>query len=145
MTSPNSVATILEREILPSIAEWLRRVNFLSDLKGIPLSSADRTAHLPQLYHDIASRLRLPKGAHLPVSHAATMHGKKRRDQGYSAAMLVEESRLFQTVTFRTLNLHLSELDLGQLLLDVIVIADEADLQLMQAVCGLEAQVPSVA
>ena len=47
--------------------------------------------------------------------------------------MLVEESRLFQ-VTFHTLDLHQSELDQGQVLADVTVIADEVDLQLMQAV-----------
>jgi hypothetical protein len=48
--------------------------------------------------------------------------------------MLVEESRLFQVVTFHTLDLHQSELDQGQVLADVTVIADEVDLQLMQAV-----------
>ena len=68
------------------------------------------------------------------VSSAATAHRQLRRLQGYSPAMLVEESRLFQVVTFHTLHLHQSELDQGQLLLDVMVIADEVDLQLMQAV-----------
>jgi hypothetical protein len=48
--------------------------------------------------------------------------------------MLVEESRLFQVVTFQTLHLHQGELDHDQLLADVAVIADEVDLQLTQAV-----------
>jgi hypothetical protein len=48
--------------------------------------------------------------------------------------MLVEESRLFQVVTFQTLHRHRGELDQKQLLLDVALIADEVDLQLMQAV-----------
>jgi hypothetical protein len=51
--------------------------------------------------------------------------------------MLVEESRLFQVVTFETLHRHQGELDKDQLLLDVVVIADEVDLQLMQAVTQL--------
>jgi hypothetical protein len=37
-------------------------------------------------------------------------------------------------VTFQTLQLHQCELDPNQLLLAVMVIADEADLQLAQAV-----------
>lgn len=69
------------------------------------------------------------------------MHGQARRLQGYSPTMLVEESRLFEVVTFHTLHLHQSELDQGQLLADIIVIADEVDLQLMQAVGGWETPV----
>jgi hypothetical protein len=48
--------------------------------------------------------------------------------------MLVEESRVFQVVTFQTLRLHQSELDKDQLLSDIVVIADEVDSQLGQAV-----------
>jgi hypothetical protein len=129
-----SVATILEREHETTIKEWLRRVNLLSTLTCIPLSDEDRTLHLPSLFRDLACRLRLTKDAHLPISTAANEHGQRRQRQGYSPAMLVEESRVFQVVTFQTLHLHQGELDQSQLLLDVMVIADEVDLQLMQAV-----------
>ncbi len=131
---PESVATILEREIEPAIKEWLRRVNLLPELTRIPLNDDDRVAHLPKLFGDLTSRLRLAQGSHLPSSTAAVRHGQARRLQGYSPAMLVEESRLFQVVTFHTLHLHQSELDQSQLLANVMVIADEVDLQLMQAV-----------
>jgi hypothetical protein len=134
---PKSVATILEREVAPTIKEWLRRVNLLPAPTHVPLNDEDRSFHLPKLYRDLVCRLRLAKDAHLPKSIAATEHGKRRRDQGYSPAMLVEESRLFQVVTFETLHRHQGELDKDQLLLDVVVIADEVDLQLMQAVTQL--------
>jgi len=129
-----SVAAILERELAPTVREWLRRVNLVSELTAIPLSDADRTGHLPKLYADLISRLRLLKDASRPLSANATAHGQKRREQGYSAAMLVAESRIFQVVTFGMLHLHHSELDQKRLLLDVMVIADEADAQLMGAV-----------
>jgi hypothetical protein len=131
---PKSVATILERELEPAIKEWLRKVNLLPALTCIPLNDNDRALHLPKLFNDLVCRLRLATDAHLPVSTAATAHGQARRRQGYSPAMLVEESRLFQVVTFHTLHLHQSELDQRQVLLDVVTIADEVDLQLMQAV-----------
>jgi hypothetical protein len=51
--------------------------------------------------------------------------------------MLVEESRVFEVATFGTLHLHQSELDQNQVLSDVMVIADEADAQLMETVRGL--------
>ena len=131
---PKSVATILERERETTIKEWLRRVNLLPTLTHIPLSDNDRSQHLPKLFHDLVCRLRLANDAHLPVSTSATAHGQARRLQGYSPAMLVEESRLFQVVTFQTLHLNQSELEQSQVLADVVIIADEVDLQLMQAV-----------
>jgi len=130
-----SVASILERELALTVREWLRRVNLVPELTDIPLSDADRTSHLPKLYSDLISRLRLPEGDRPPISVTAAAHGLKRQEQGYSPAMLVEESRIFQVVTFGMLHLHLEELDQRQLLLDVI--ADEADAQLMGAVRSL--------
>jgi hypothetical protein len=129
-----SVETILERECETAIKEWLRRVNLLPELTCISLSDGDRTLHLTKLYQDLACRLRLAKNACLPISTDAADHGQKRRLQGYSPAMLVEESRLFQVVTFETLDLHRDELDEDQVLSAVMVIADEADLQLGRAV-----------
>jgi hypothetical protein len=132
-----SVADILEREIEPTIKEWLRRVNLVPELTDIPLSDADRTGHLPKLYHDLISRLRLAKDAQPLISTAAAAHGRVRHAQGYSASMLIEESRVFQVATFGTLHLHQSELDQRRVLLDVMVIADEVDAQLMETVRSL--------
>ena len=140
-----SVADILERELQPTIKEWLRRVNLVPELTDIPLSDADRTGHLHKLYHDLICRLRLPKDAHPPISTAAAAHGQVRRAQGYSASMLIEESRLFQVTTFGTLRLHQSELDQSLVLLDVMVIADEVDAQLMETVRSLMGAKPAEA
>jgi hypothetical protein len=134
MTKTKSVADILELELDATIKEWLRRVNLVPDLTEIPLSDADRTGHLPKLFQDLICRLRLAKDATPPISIAATAHGKMRLAQGYSASMLIEESRVFQVSTFRTLHLHQSKLDQNQVLLDVMIIADEVDAQLKETV-----------
>src|SRR5258708_27841154 len=128
----SSVADILERELKPTIKEWLRRVNLVPELTNTKLSDADRTGHLPKLYHDLISRLRLAKDAHPPISIAAATHGKVRLAQGYNASMLIEESRVFQVATFGTLHLHKSELDQNQLLLAEGVLAEGVDAQLME-------------
>jgi hypothetical protein len=65
---------------------------------GIPLSDADRTGHLPKLYFDLISRLRVAKNVLPPISVAASAHGQMRRSQGYSAGMLIEESRVLQVI-----------------------------------------------
>jgi hypothetical protein len=132
-----SVADILERELGPTIKDWLRRVNLVPALTDVPLSDADRTGHLPKLYFDLISRLRLAKNTLPSLSVAAGAHGQMRHAQGYTAGMLIEESRVFQVATFGALQLHLGELDQNQVLLDVMVIADEVDAQLMEAVRSL--------
>jgi hypothetical protein len=129
-----SVAAILERELDFTIEEWLKRVNLAPELTKISLSDSDRTGHLPRLFHDLIYRLRLPRDTEPPISIAAAEHGKVRFAQGYSAPMLVEESRIFQVTTFRTLQIYHRRLNQNEVLLDVMTIADEADGQLAETV-----------
>jgi len=129
-----SVAVILKRELDSTIKEWLRHVKLVPALIAIPLTDAERTGHLPKLFADVLTRLRLARGAEPPLSITASAHGKLRFSQGYSVPMLVEESRIFQVTTFGTLHLHQNELDQNRVLSDVIIIADEADRQLTESV-----------
>jgi hypothetical protein len=129
------VASVLERETQTTITEWYGRVEDEADLVKIPLSREDRCAHLPELFRDLVVRLRnpLPLGSRALVSPDAHAHGCMRRDQGYTAAMMVEESRMLQVSIFQTLQLHLEETESGVLLLHIMAIADEVDSQLAQA------------
>jgi hypothetical protein len=138
LKTAESVADILERELDPTINEWLKRVNLVPELTKIPLSDSDRTGHLPKLFNDVISRLRLPRDFEPPLSMAVTVHGRIRFEQGYSLSMLVEESRIFEVATFRTLHLYQNKLDQSQVLLDVITIAGEVDRQLGETVSGFE-------
>jgi hypothetical protein len=129
------VASVLERETQVTIDNWYTRVEAELDLVSVPLSRKDRCAHLPEMFRDLVSRLRnpLPLGTRALTSVAAHNHGSLRRDQGYSAAMMVEESRMLQVSIFQTLQLHVEDTEPGVLLLYVMVIADEVDSQLAQA------------
>ena len=137
-TSPkggDSVATILESEARSITKEWLRRINDDENLCAIELDDRTRSSHLGQLFKDLAHRLRnpLPLGTKGERSNSAHEHGLTRRKQGYSAAMLVEESRIVQVSIFDTLHKNEHRLDFKVLLPDVMVIADEVDLQLAEA------------
>jgi hypothetical protein len=125
-----SVATILERELTPTIARWMKRVEDLPTLTSIPLTYQERTGHLPRLLKDLIIRLRLDKDEKQPATTSAQDHGKVRSQQGYSVAMLIEESRLLQVSIFDTLRLNQATLDVQVMMLDVMTIADECDLQL---------------
>ena len=127
-----SVADILERELSTLIEEWLERVEKERDLTNVRLSHDDRTGHLPHLIHDVIVRLRLDAGTKAPISKAAADHGDLRRAQGYTVAMMVEESRLLQVSIFTTLHKNVKQLDFGALLPDIVTIADEVDAQLKE-------------
>ncbi|HEY5029955.1 MAG TPA: hypothetical protein VIK39_16220 [Candidatus Angelobacter sp.] len=129
-----TVATVLERELRPTIARWMKRVDGVPDLTKIPLSEEQRMGHLPQLIEDLIIRLRLKKGEEMPETTSAHNHGKVRFDQGYSVPMMVEESRLLQVSLFETLHLNQKSLDTNILLEDVMTIADECDAQLKHTV-----------
>jgi DNA-binding response OmpR family regulator len=128
-----SVASILERELDTTIQNWLDLVEKDEELTCISLSRAKRTGHLPRLLEDLIFRLRQPKGSDGSSSRAARDHGEVRRKQGYTASMVVEESRILQVSVFSTLQRNLSTVDFSKVLLDVVIIADEIDLQLKQA------------
>jgi len=127
-----SVADILERELNPVIHDWLALVEKQEDLMSVALSYEDRTGHLPALLREVIVRLRLDAGTTAPLSLAASHHGDLRRKQGYTVAMVVEESRLLQVCLFTTLHQNTRRIEYSKLLLDVVTIADEVDAQLKQ-------------
>jgi DNA-binding response OmpR family regulator len=138
----DTVATILEEGTAATISDWLVRVDSERHLFSVHLADKDRSSHLPQLFHDLVSRLRnpLPLGHHALESPTATAHGKARREQGYTAAMLVEESRMLQVSIFQTLQNNLFRVNFSLLLVGVMAIADEVDSQLAQSMSGYIAE-----
>lgn len=139
------VATILERYALSTIREWLARVNQSNSLARIEVNDSDRTGHLRTLLQELIQRLRAPHldEGRAKFSRAALEHGKIRKQQGYTPAMLVEESRILQVCIFKTLRSNLSAVDLALVLTDVMTIADEVDSQLTQAMSSFSEKTSS--
>jgi len=129
-----SLATILEEGTLATISDWLVRVDNDRLVLSIAMDDGARCAHLPQLFADLVYRLRspLPLGSRALISAAAAKHGLSRRKIGYTAAMMVEESRMLQVSIFQTLQNNLHRVNFSLLLVGVMAIADEVDSQLAQ-------------
>jgi DNA-binding response OmpR family regulator len=115
-----SVASIIDSDSQRIIQLWLSRVKNHRELISL---------------RDLVARLRRPRsvdGKH-PDSKAAHEHGRLRRKQGYTAALMVEESRMLQVSIFQILQANLDRVDFSLVLVDVMTIADEVDSQLCQA------------
>jgi DNA-binding response OmpR family regulator len=149
LTAKERVAEILQRCTSLIVEDWLTNVKKSKDLKSVSLSDQERTGYLPKLIDDLILRLRSP---HITIqegesvfSAAAVAHGKMRRLQGYTSAMLVHDSRILQVTLFGTLQKNLGALDFSLLLPDVMTIADEVDSQLTQAMEGYTSVVGTTA
>ena len=133
-----SVATILEENVQETIDDWYQRLGDEKLLRGPSIDKESRASHLPDLFRELIHRLRnpIPPDSAPEVSRAATAHGLLRLKQGYSAAILIEESRCLQVSIFHTLNANAHRMNFNMLLPDVMVIADEVDAQLAQAMAS---------
>jgi CheY-like chemotaxis protein len=130
-----SVGAILERTTETTIDGWYRLVEIDSELMSVPMSRENSCRHLQQVFRDIVLRLGSSRviGSKEVISPAAAAHGLNRRFAGYTAAMLVVESRILQVSIFHTLQNNLASIDFSLLLTGVMSIADEVDSQLSQA------------
>jgi DNA-binding response OmpR family regulator len=139
-TPKERVARILDRCVSEIVEDWLKRVKKSEDLTRVSLTDQERTGYLPKLIEDLIVRLTAPnvpgEESDSLCSAAAVAHGKLRKSQGYTSAMLVHDSRILQVTLFGTLQEHLTALDFSLLLPDVMTIADEVDSQLTQAMEG---------
>jgi hypothetical protein len=137
-----SVAEILEEKTQETIKDWLVLADSEQSIMSVAMDDGMRSAHLPQLFADLVWRLRnpLPLGSHALMSAAAAQHGLSRREQGYTAAMMVEESRMLQVSIFQTLQNNLNRVNFSLVLVGVMTIADEVDSQLAQSMYSYVAQ-----
>ena len=102
-TPKERVAAILQRCANDIVEDWLTKVKKSKELDYVSLSDEERTGYLPKLIEDLVERLR---ASHNPgeesesiASAAALAHGKMRKLQGYTPAMLVHDSRILQVTS----------------------------------------------
>jgi CheY-like chemotaxis protein len=130
------VASILDRDAAILMQRWLARVEQVEELAALPIAAEDRTKYLPEMLGSITARLRDTRDIEA-LDHAspgAVKHGQCRHRQGYTAPMIVQESRLLQVSIFETIQRNLATVDFTAVLPDIMIIADEVDCQLKQTI-----------
>ena len=130
------VAAILDRDLDITIQRWMSRVEQVPELARLPVTAEERTKYLPAMMAAITARLRANRAIEVKdcVSPTAVAHGKIRFAQGYAAPLIVQESRMLQVCIFETIERNLATVDFTKVLPDIMIIADEVDCQLKQAV-----------
>jgi CheY-like chemotaxis protein len=138
LTIKEGAAAILDRDVALLIKRWLERVQGVPELAALPLPPEVRAAYLPQMIASITTRLRGHREidlADIPCP-AAVAHGRNRYLEGYSAPLVVQESRLLQVSIFEAIQRNLSTVDFTVVLPDIMIIAEEVDSQLKQTIAS---------
>ena len=130
------VASILDRDVAITIQRWLSRVEQVAELNSLALTVKQRTEYLPEMMRNITARLRADRAIEAVEnpSPAAVAHGQLRCRQGYTAPLMVQESRMLQVCLFETIERNLATVDFTAVLPDIMIIADEVDAQLKQSI-----------
>jgi hypothetical protein len=138
-----TIAEILNRNTESTIQAWFDLLQRGGKVASVPMDCEKRCGYLRQVFRELIFRLQssqMTGSGEGRVSIAATKHGLDRRRQGYSAAMLVEESRMLEVSIFQTLQNHKANIDFSLALASVMLIADEVDSQLSQAITSYTAE-----
>ncbi len=116
--------TVIARNRQGIIEAWYVAVESHPEIQAIPLSREDRVDDLPEVLDELVRPMD-PDMLARPRSHsAAAEHGEKRRQQGYSVPMLLEETRILHRVIADCMQKNLLAIDVSNLIPDLIEIHD---------------------
>jgi PAS domain S-box-containing protein len=141
---PLRKAAEILRDLVPTICEvWLREVLKDPDLAAIPLTSAQRSDHVPEMMEELIRRLEGPLDELSPVAtEAAQKHGRTRYQQGYTIPQILYETRILQKVLTATFQESLLGLDLSTLIPDILQIGETLQAEVEVSIRVYQAQIP---
>lgn len=128
-------AAVLQENEQEVIDIWFTEAQADPDFQEIPMSRKERIDHLPGLLKELVRRLEKgDTGPDLDSARNAAAHGRKRREQGYSAMLIVQENRLFYRVIANRLQQNLLDLDISTVIPDLIRISEVLNEMLQESI-----------
>lgn len=128
-------AVVLRENEQEVIDIWFTEVQADPEFQEIPMSRKQRIDHLPVLLKELVRRLEKGDTGPDPESaRNAAAHGRKRREQGYSAMLIVQENRLFYRVIANRLQQNLLDLDISTVIPDLIRISEVLNEMLQESI-----------
>jgi len=140
---PRKIAQIL-REFSSVICDrWLNKVMADPELAALPLTTAERSDHVPEMMEELIRRLEGPQEELSDVAtDAARKHGKLRYQQGYTIPQILFEARTLQHVLTSTIHENLFGLDLSTLVGDILEIGETLQADAEISIRVYQAQIP---
>lgn len=117
--------------------EWLRYTEADPNIRRIKLSSRRRLKPVAPIVNEalVSMRCSLKEIASKPMK-AAALHGKQRREQGYTPTTLLEEYNLIRRCIYHVAAQNLQHLDPRVLVDDLGLLGEVLDFQSQSAIRG---------
>jgi len=110
------------------IERWCHAVECNPELSQVIISRKERIDHLPAMLDELVRPQMRGFGIEPASRSAAAKHGKKRREQGYSPMMLLEEARVMHRVIASCTQENLLAVDISMVLPDMLDVGDKLHL-----------------
>jgi len=110
------------------VEDWYQAVEADPEISEIKMSRDDRIDHLPDVLEEIL-RPQISDTSIKPESRSsAARHGERRRRQGYTPTMLLEEARILHRIISRCTQENLLSVDISMMLPDLVDVGDKLHL-----------------
>jgi ActR/RegA family two-component response regulator len=106
------------------IEHWHKEVENHPEIQRVRLSRHDRLDHLPDLLDELVQSVTIEASTSDQAYSSARKHGAKRREQGYTLGMLLEETRILHHVISDCAQKNLLSIDLSNMLPDLVQVDD---------------------
>lgn len=139
-------STVIRENTDAIIEAWVQASDRHPQLKQIGLPRKARIDHLPSLLRQLANRIdRDPDVNDKQELESAAVHGKTRRQQGYSIQLIFAETRILYSVIADTVQSRLAEMDISSIIPDLILMSDNLNAMLEESLRSFLAAEPIAA
>jgi CheY-like chemotaxis protein len=81
------------------IEDWLHVVEEMPEMRAVPLARDQRLNHMPEVLEELLRSRRADQDfTSKEAMQAAAKHGVRRREQGYTVPMVLEEGRILHSI-----------------------------------------------
>jgi DNA-binding response OmpR family regulator len=115
---------VIDKNRQEIIQAWYEAVERDPEISQIRLSREERVDHLPQVLDELVKPLDSGKNTRPMGQSASHEHGEKRRQQGYTIRMLLEETRILHRVVADCMQKNLLQVDISNLIPDLVEVHD---------------------
>jgi len=115
---------VIDKNRQEIIDAWYEAVERDPKISTIRLSREERVDHLPQVLDELVQPFDSEKKTRPRGRSASYEHGEKRRQQGYTIRMLLEETRILHRVVADCMQNNLLLIDISNLIPDLIEVHD---------------------
>jgi ActR/RegA family two-component response regulator len=127
-------ATVI-RENTPEIIEkYSRKIDLDPRFAQLKLPTKAKVDHVPWLLRLLVDRLDQKLINDKPELESAVIHGRTRREQGYSVPMLVDEALILYCLVSDTLQSNLLDMDMSSIIPDLVEISTTANKMLNESI-----------